>query len=203
MINEIDLRNLWKELDDYEKELDREKSSLQDVWVKIALLKSSTEHQANDLIGKQEFQYHESDTNMCFNVGGQIFETTVGVLTRDPYSILAGCCRVNGKVIQPNPIDGIYYIDRDWWLFRHIISYLRSNVLPNELETLKELYQEASFYRLESLQRSIEGIPVDQITNHSPQISVTWPGLIDGSANPLRRPKDNYVLNESIFRNLS
>ena len=33
------------------------------------------------------------------------------------------------------------------------------------METLKEMYKEASFYRLESLQRSIEEIPVSQISN--------------------------------------
>ena len=45
---------------------------------------------------------------------------------------------------------------------------MRSNILPNELETLKEMYKEASFYRLESLQRSIEEIPVSEISNMSP-----------------------------------
>ena len=45
------------------------------------------------------------------------------------------------------------------------MAFLRSHVLPNELETLKELYQEATFYRLETLQRAIEEIPLDQISN--------------------------------------
>ena len=201
MINELDLRSLWKELDEYERELDKEKASLQDVWVKIALLKSHTEGQAKELLEKPEFQFIEPDTHVGINVGGQLFETTAGVLCRDPYSILAGICRVKPCLNQNE--DGIFYFDRDWWLFRHILSYLRSNVLPNELETLKELYQEASFYRLESLQRSIEDIPIDQITNISPQISVTWPGILDGNPNPLRRPKDNFTMDESIFRNLS
>ena len=201
MINELDLRSLWKELDEYERELDKEKASLQDVWVKIALLKSHTESQAKELLEKTEFHFLEPEAYVGINVGGQIFETTAGVLCRDPYSILAGICRVS-PCLSPNE-DGIFYFDRDWWLFRHILSYLRSNVLPNELETLKELYQEASFYRLESLQRSIEDIPIDQITNVSPQISVTWPGILDGNPNPLRRPKDNFTMDESIFRNLS
>ena len=106
------------------------------------------------------------------------------------------------NIFHPNE-DGIFFFDRDWWLFRHILSYLRSNVLPNELETLKELYAEASYYRLESLQRAIEDIPIDQISNHTPQISVTWPGLIDGNPNPLRRSRDNHVLDESMFQNLA
>lgn len=198
MINELDLRELWKELDLYESDLDKETQSLQDVWVKIALLKSSSEREAKELMSLQEFTFVEAETPIGLNVGGQIFETTAGVLTRDPYSILAACCRVNPP-IKPNE-DGVFFFDRDWWLFRHILTYLRSNVLPNELETLKELYQEASFYRLESLQRSIEEIPVDQITNFSPQISVTWPGMAD--QNPIRRPKTTFVNDDSIYKSL-
>jgi hypothetical protein len=109
------------------------------------------------------------------NVGGQLFETPVEVLTADPYSILAACCRVETP-IKPDD-EGIFYFDRDWWLFRHILTFLRTNRLPNEMETLKELYKESSFYRLEKLQRAIESIPVNQVTNYSPQITVLAEGL--------------------------
>jgi hypothetical protein len=43
MINELDLKALWRELDDYENELSKEAASLQDVWVKIAQLKKKCE----------------------------------------------------------------------------------------------------------------------------------------------------------------
>jgi hypothetical protein len=43
MLNELDLRSLWKELDSYEKELESETKSLQEVWLKIAQLKSRNE----------------------------------------------------------------------------------------------------------------------------------------------------------------
>ena len=43
MLNELDLRTLWKELDSYEKELESETRSLQEVWLKIAQLKSKNE----------------------------------------------------------------------------------------------------------------------------------------------------------------
>jgi hypothetical protein len=46
MINELDLKSLWKELDDYEKELAKESTSLQDVWIKIAQLKLKNESDA-------------------------------------------------------------------------------------------------------------------------------------------------------------
>ena len=205
ILNELDLRSLWRELDSYEKELDKERLSLEDVWVKIAQLKAKNEKEMDDILHKPQFQFLEPDTYVGLNIGGQLFETTVSVLTRDPYSILAACCR---KVREPSiPIgeDGLVFFDRDWWLFRHILSYLRSNILPNELETLKELYLEASYYRLESLQRSIEEIPIDRLSNLTPQISVTMPNLVRPQDNDLRRPLDssNYVLDESLFKSLS
>lgn len=134
---------------------------------------------------------------MTLNVGGQIFETQVGVLIRDPYSILAGLCRKT-PLIAPDA-SGIFYIDRDWWLFRHILAFLRSNILPNELETLKELFVEASFYRMESLQRAIEELPLNQVSNTSPQINATWPGLIPDAPNPLHRPL--HAANQNIGAN--
>jgi hypothetical protein len=43
MISELDLKSLWKELDDYELELEKETRSLQEVWVKIAQIKATNE----------------------------------------------------------------------------------------------------------------------------------------------------------------
>mmetsp|Transcript_10862 Transcript_10862/g.9777 ORF Transcript_10862/g.9777 Transcript_10862/m.9777 type:complete len:105 (-) Transcript_10862:1239-1553(-) len=87
-----------------------------------------------EYLNKKNF---DLDTEIGLTVGGKIFETTVDVLIRDPYSILAACCRRN-PIILPDPNTGIIYINRDWWLFRHILAFLRSNVLPNELEALIE-----------------------------------------------------------------
>lgn len=128
------------------------------------------------IMAQKEFTFVDPETDMIFNVGGQIFETTASVLTKDPYSVLAAYCRAseNQRAPPPNedgsppakttlfesePVSGIFFIDRDWWLFRHILTYLRSNVLPNEYETLKELYVEAAFYRLESLQVCAPPLP--------------------------------------------
>jgi len=196
MISELDLQSLWKELDVYEAEVDKETTTLQDIWVKIAQLKAKNEEEAVKLMDRPELDFVHPDTAVGLNVGGQIFETTAGILTRDPYSILAACCRKAGSPIPQNA-DGTFRFDRDWWLFRHILSYLRSNILPNELETLKELYTEASYYRLEALQRAIEGMPLDQVTNLTPQIAVTWPGMDQGG--PAKRSDDAFVMNSSLF----
>ena len=86
------------------------------------------------------------------------------------------------------------------------------------------MYTEASFWRLESLQKAIENIPLEELSNLTPQIMVTWPGLMDRTYNhlfnenetnvngkmingtridPLKRPKDSYVLDSSLFKSLS
>lgn len=43
MHSELDLRSLWAELDAYEGELEKETKSLQEVWVKIAQIKSKND----------------------------------------------------------------------------------------------------------------------------------------------------------------
>ncbi len=115
-----------------------------------------------------ELTFFDPSTPICLNVGGQLFETSVEVLTRDPFSILAAICRRDSRYVE-HP-DQIFFFDRDWWIFRHVLAYLRSNVLPSELDTLKELYTEATFYRLELLQKAIEDLPLDRIRDYNESI---------------------------------
>jgi len=42
-MNELDLKSLWKELDTYEAELIEEEKLLNEVWTKIAELKTKAE----------------------------------------------------------------------------------------------------------------------------------------------------------------
>lgn len=43
MSSELDLKSLWKELDAYEEEMKKETKSLQEVWLKIAQIKTKNE----------------------------------------------------------------------------------------------------------------------------------------------------------------
>ena len=43
MSSELDLKALWKELDEYEEEMKKETKSLQEVWLKIAQIKTKNE----------------------------------------------------------------------------------------------------------------------------------------------------------------
>ena len=42
MLSELDLKSLWRELDDYDLEVDTESRLLQEVWLKIAELKGGS-----------------------------------------------------------------------------------------------------------------------------------------------------------------
>lgn len=93
------------------------------------------------------------------------------MLTKDPNSILAACCRIDGP-LKKGDVDDAFFFNRDWWLFRHILSFLRSGVLPCEVEILKELYLEASYYRLEIMQKAIENIPLHEIIKTGKSIAL-------------------------------
>ena len=123
-----------------------------------------------------ELDFLHQDTVIVLNVGGQIFETTVAVLTADPFSVLACLCRRDCPVphqgggeaaaatdllLSSQPRE--FFLDRDWWIFRHVLSFLRSDLLPSDLDTLKELYKEAIYYRIQSLQKAIENFPMNQV----------------------------------------
>lgn len=128
----------------------------------------------NRLLACPEITFMDPDIQVLLNIGGQLFETTVSVLTRDPFSILAALCRRDSHYVE-DPHEPFYF-DRDWWIFRHILAYLKSNVLPTDVDTLKELYTEATFYRLELLQKAIEDLPLDRVYDYNSSIVGTDPG---------------------------
>ena len=105
----------------------------------------------------QEFDFLPVEEVIKFNIGGQYFDIPVGILIRDLSSILAMCCRKVCAIEKDK--EERYYFDRDWWLFRLILSFLRSKVLPSDIDILKELYCEAMFYRLTDLMDAIQRLP--------------------------------------------
>ena len=157
-----------------------------------------TPYLINRIKASPELTFVEPEKEVVFNVGGQIFETTAGVLTREPFSVLAAYCRVE-PIIACEPTSGVFYLERDWWLFRHILTYLRSNVLPNEFETLKELYVEAAYYKLEGLQKAIENLPLSEIKNMSSAITGTYPGNLEGGSGPIETSTRPSPTTGSVF----
>jgi len=66
----------------------------------------------------------------------------------------------NSETTVVNTFDNTFYLcfirDRDWWLFRYILNFLRDGALPEDRSILAQLYREASFWHLGTLQRAIE-----------------------------------------------
>lgn len=91
---------------------------------------------------------------VMLNVGGLMFEATEAVLKRDERSLLALICSEEPPIAPDH--DGVFFFDRDWWLFRYILMFLRDGLLPSDRKLLAQLYREASFWRLNSLQKAIE-----------------------------------------------
>jgi len=88
------------------------------------------------------------------NVGGQLFELSEVILTREPGSLLSALLEDDSPLA--NGEEGVVHVDRDWWSFRHILKFLRDGVLPQDKELLTLLYKEASFWRLRNLKYAIE-----------------------------------------------
>lgn len=78
------------------------------------------------------------------------------VWTRDRFSILAQLCTTSPKLPKLCPEDDAYFFDRDFWVFRFIYAFLRDNTLPESVDVLRELYCEASYYRIGLLRHTIE-----------------------------------------------
>lgn len=92
--------------------------------------------------------------NIRINIGGLMFEAPQHILRRDPKSLLAQLCNPDPPVFE-DP-DGFFYFDRDWWLFRYVLVFLRDGQLPADRNLLAQLYREAAFWHLEELQHAIE-----------------------------------------------
>jgi len=160
------LKAAWDELDEQERALKLEQKHLSEVWIKVC-----EKDKENDK-ARAKVDADKVDQGVSFvhpglpirlNVGGQLFETTAGVLCRDEFSVLAGLCRGSGGTLdsrlaadESGPSEGYFFLDRDWWLFRHVLQFLRTGVLPEDPALIEELYAEATFYRLSLLRQAVE-----------------------------------------------
>ena len=114
-------------------------------------------------------------------VGGQVFEIATKVLKQDPGSLLNALCsedcplfEYQGEADRTQTV----VVDRDWWLFRFITIFLRDGLVPEDRCTALQLYREAAFWRLESLQRAIEETHLNLI-----RTDLEWKdGTLEGSA---------------------
>lgn len=92
------------------------------------------------------------------SVGGQAFEVSCAILLREPGSLLAAIAGGPGKSPVSGNAEGVVHIDRDWWLFRLVLNFLRHGVaaLPRKKAVLKQLHAEAEYFNLPVLRRAIQ-----------------------------------------------
>ncbi|XP_016429388.1 BTB/POZ domain-containing protein KCTD16-like [Sinocyclocheilus rhinocerous] len=89
------------------------------------------------------------------NVGGQVYYTRHATLTSVPNSLLGKLFSAKKDVSNDlaQDIKGRYFIDRDGFLFRYVLDYLRDRnvVLPDYFPEKGRLKREAEFFQLPEL----------------------------------------------------
>ena len=83
---------------------------------------------------------------VTLNVGGQIFDTSMTTMTKDPNSLLANVALHD---FQASGLRSTF-IDRDSTHFRYILNFLRDGkcVLPPSAESQQELRNEAEYFQV-------------------------------------------------------
>ena len=108
----------------------------------------------------------DPSSRLRLRVGGQKFEIATSMLERDPGSLLFALAAKDSplQILADTDKDDdnfassttVAVVDRDWWLFRFIMVFLRDGIVPADRSTALQLYREAAFWRLGTLQRAIE-----------------------------------------------
>ncbi|KAF0698533.1 Aste57867_10860 [Aphanomyces stellatus] len=175
-------RHEWEVLEKEEKALAQEKKKLSDEWVLIEKYQQIYEKDRATFEGivRDKFVFLPDDEIVHLNIGGKLFKSTVKVWTRDRFSILAHLCTVSPKLARD--ARGHFFFDRDWSIFKYIYAFLRDKTLPDALDVLRDLYYEASFYRITLLRHAIEAF----LKNHH--------------ASDVDRVHQGYVTADEIYR---
>ena len=123
--------------------------------VERGVLSSSLDEVHVFLLALQHTQEHK----VWLNIGGVKYKTSQVTLRNDPASVFS-------IMLLPNslfqPIENVFFFDRDPSLFRIILGYLRNNccmekrILPHEPKYLYELITEPRFYKLFGLVALLE-----------------------------------------------
>eukprot|EP01116_Phalansterium_solitarium_P022992 TRINITY_DN7837_c0_g1_i1.p1 TRINITY_DN7837_c0_g1~~TRINITY_DN7837_c0_g1_i1.p1 ORF type:complete len:349 (+),score=83.36 TRINITY_DN7837_c0_g1_i1:96-1049(+) len=95
------------------------------------------------------------------DVGGTVFCTTLSTLTRVEQSYFASM--FSGRWPLEQQDDGSYFVDRDPFVFRHVLNYLRGeNIELSELSVAerKALLRDIDFYQLPELRQAISKSPL-------------------------------------------
>ena len=101
------------------------------------------------------------------NVGGKRYTTSVDTLTREEKSFFTAM--FSQRQLERDPKDHGIFIDRDSKIFAHILAYLRTGIVPDDIVTSESLRRkliiEAEFFHLHKL---------TEILTESEQVSATF-----------------------------
>ncbi|XP_049574281.1 BTB/POZ domain-containing protein KCTD12 [Syngnathus scovelli] len=91
------------------------------------------------------------------NVGGQVYVTRLDTLTAVPDSLLWAKFSQSSPNDLPKDGKGRFFFDRDGFLFRYILDYLRDSelFLPEFFKEKRRLQKEADYFQLPELSRRL------------------------------------------------
>lgn len=97
------------------------------------------------------------------NVGGQVYVTRLETLKAAPNSLLWAKFGKGSPDELPKDNKGRFFFDRDGFLFRYILDYLRDSelFLPEFFKEKRRLRKEADFFQLPELSRRLEAAGKD------------------------------------------
>lgn len=97
------------------------------------------------------------------NVGGQVYVTRLETLTAVPNSLLWLKFTQSSPGSLPTDSKGRFFFDRDGFLFRYILDYLRDSeiFLPEFFKEMRRLQKEADFFQLPELSRRLAAVSKD------------------------------------------
>ncbi|XP_048350918.1 BTB/POZ domain-containing protein KCTD12 [Sphaerodactylus townsendi] len=95
------------------------------------------------------------------NVGGQVYVTRLGTVLSAPGSLLCRLFSQPDAPTVPRDAKGRFFVDRDGFLFRYILDYLRDRdlVLPERFPERGRLRREAEYFQLPELARRLADAP--------------------------------------------
>ncbi|AWP09059.1 putative BTB/POZ domain-containing protein kctd15-like [Scophthalmus maximus] len=114
-------------------------------------------------------QLTKANAPVHIDVGGHMYTSCLATLTKFPESRISRL--FNGT--EPIVLDGLkqhYFIDRDGEMFSFILSFLRSCrlLLPEDFKYFPQLYEEARFYQLTPMVRSLERWQAEREAQRAP-----------------------------------
>lgn len=117
-----------------------------------------------------KLQKQQTSTIIVLNIGGKKFSTALSTLQSVKGSFFD---TMFGERWNPVPLeDGSYFIDRDPFVFRHILNFLREGTIDFEHLTPQEqkaIAKDAAYYQLNELASIMTHIPSSSNNNNNNQ----------------------------------